>query len=92
MEGPSVCLTFLGIELDTRMMVIRLPSAKLTELYLVRYWFPKLACKLKELQSLVGKLQYACKVVRPGRIFLCRMLEPLRVVETSTLGEVECNL
>ena len=40
----------------------------------------------------MGKLQYACKVVRPGRTFLCRMLELLIVVETSTLGEDECSL
>ena len=31
-EGPSTCLTFLGIELDTRAMVMRLPEIKLTQL------------------------------------------------------------
>ena len=78
-EGPSVCLTFLGIELDTRRMIRRLPSHKLTELEsLIREWLPRKACKVKELQSLVGKLQYACKVVHPGRTFLRRMLELLR--------------
>ena len=28
--GPSTCLTFLGIKLDTRVMVMRLPESKLT--------------------------------------------------------------
>ena len=32
LEGSSVCLTFLAIELDIRMMVRYPPSAKLTEL------------------------------------------------------------
>ena len=31
-ECPSTCLTFLGIELDTRAMVMRLPDSKLTQL------------------------------------------------------------
>ena len=31
-EGPSTCLKFLGIELDTRSMVMRLPDSKLTQL------------------------------------------------------------
>ena len=72
---PSVCLTFLGIELDTRMMVGCLPSAKLTELEgLVRDWLPRKAYKVKGLQSLVGKLQHACKVVHPGRTFFAGLL------------------
>ena len=79
MEGPSVSLTFLGIELDTRRMIRSLPAHKLTELpSLFREWLPRKAWKVKELQSLVVKLQHACKVVRPGRTFLRRMLESLR--------------
>ena len=30
--GPTQCLTFLGIEIDTVEMVIRLPSEKLTKI------------------------------------------------------------
>ena len=79
--GPSVCLTFLGIELDTDRMLRRLPQSKLTELQsLVMEWLPKKYGKVKDLQSLVGKLQHACKVVRPGRTFLRRMFELLRGV------------
>ena len=79
LEGPSVCLTFLGKELDTRRMIRRLPSNKLIELEsLIRNWLPRKACKVRELQSLVGKLQHACKVVCPGRTFLRQMLELLR--------------
>ena len=77
--GPTISLTFLGIELDTSMMIRRLPVGKLTELQqLVAEWLPKKACRVKELQSLPGKLQHACKVVRPGRTFLRRVFELLR--------------
>lgn len=79
MEGPTVCLTFLGIELDTVHMIRRLPAHKLRELQeLVGEWLSRKSCKIKDLQSLVGKLQHACKVVRPGRTFLRRMFELLK--------------
>jgi len=35
------------------------------------------SCWVRELQSLVGSLQHACKVVHPGLTFMCRMHELL---------------
>ena len=37
----------------------------------------KRACSRKELESLIGMLNHACKVVRPGRSFLRRMIDLL---------------
>ena len=74
LEGPSTWLTFLGIKLDMVLMVWRLPSDKLHELKgVVVEWLGKKTCRRQELQSLVGKLQHACKVFCPGRTFLSRM-------------------
>ena len=81
LEGPAVVLIFLGIELDTQAMIMRLPTSKLQELkglILIAQWQGKKFCLKKDLQSLVGKLQHACKVVRPGRTFLRRMFELLK--------------
>ena len=79
LEGPTTLLSFLGIELDTRLMVLRLPQEKLVELrVLLSGWRAKKYCLTRDLQSLVGKLQHACKVVRPGRTFLRRMFELLK--------------
>ena len=41
-------------------------------------WSNRNRCSIKELQSLIGKLQFICNVVRPGRLFLTRMLDCLR--------------
>ena len=41
-------------------------------------WLHKKSCRIQDLQSLVEKLQHACKVVRPGRTFLRRMFELLK--------------
>lgn len=81
LEGPADCIVFLGIEVDTQAMVLRLPLPKLEELKsLIREWLVKRSCVKRDLQSLVGKLQHACKVVRPGRTFLRRMFELLKGV------------
>ena len=71
LEGPGTAVTFLGIEVDTEAMVLRLPQRRIVELKeLIGIWLGKGSCRRKELQSPAGKLQHACKVVRPGRAFL----------------------
>ena len=76
--GPATCLRFLGIEIDSVNMVLRLPEEKLAVLrQLVTSWKDRHSCRKVELQSLAGKLQHACKVVRPGRSFLRCIFELL---------------
>ena len=77
--GPTTCLTFLGIELDSVNMTARLPADKLAELIcMLDDWSAKRWCRLKELQSLVGKLSHACAVVPLGRTFVRRLLDLLK--------------
>ena len=77
-EGPSTCLTFLGIEIDSVARELRLPADKLQRLSTVlASWADRKTCLRKELESLVGLLNHACKVVRPGRTFLRRMIDLL---------------
>ncbi len=83
LEGPSVALTFLGIELDAGAMVMRLPPGKLHELrQLVREWRGARSCLKPELESLAGKLQHACQVVQPGWTFLRRIFELMSSVRS----------
>ena len=74
-EGPSTVLVFLGIELDTDRLTLRLPREKLCRLKKeIRRWKGRKACTKRELLSLIGQLQHASCVVRPGRTFLRRMI------------------
>ena len=74
-EGPSCCLTFLGIEIDTQAAMIRLPASKLSRLQEeIKRWKHTRSTTKRELLSLIGQLQHACCVVRPGRSFLRRMI------------------
>lgn len=75
-EGPLTTITFLGIVLDTIKSEVRLPEDKLSRLKVrLQRWRYKKSCTKRELLSLIGHLQHACKVVRPGRTFLRRMIE-----------------
>lgn len=75
-EGPTSWLVFLGIELDTQQRIVRLPDIKLRRLQKdIRKWESKKVCTKRELLSLIGQLQHACCVVRPGRSFLRRMID-----------------
>ncbi|XP_048578830.1 uncharacterized protein LOC125560693 isoform X2 [Nematostella vectensis] len=79
--GPSTTLEFMGIELDTLRMEARLPSDKLERLKAsLRDFKRKRSARLIELQSLIGTLQFACRVVVPGRTFLQRIIDLTRRV------------
>ena len=79
--GPTTLLVFLGIEIDTITGELRLPADKLERLKtLLHEWGNRKSCSRKELESLVGLLNHACKVVRSGRSFLRRMLDLLHAV------------
>ena len=84
-EGPASSLVFLGIEIDSNAMQIRLPDRKLVKVkLLVNQWLERRkACRKRELQSLVGVLQHASKVVRPGRTFLRRLIETMETAKHS---------
>ena len=79
-EGPASKITFLGIEVDTKAGILRLPPTKLLHLRgLLDEWAGKTTCTKRDLQSILGSLNHACKVIRPGRSFIRNMLELLRV-------------
>ena len=74
-EGPAHVITFLGIEVDTVAQEVRLPMEKLRRLQReIRSWSSRKSCTNRELLSLVGQLQHAGCVVRPGHTFLRRMI------------------
>ena len=76
--GPSTVLTVLGIELDSYNQVARLPQEKLLAIQnMIGSWLPRRWCNRHELESLIGHLHHAAKVVWPGRTFLRRMIDLL---------------
>ena len=74
--GPSQIVTYLGIEIDATSQTIRLPPDKYDELVsMLAAWKERKKCTKRELLSLIGSLSFASKVVKPGRIFLRRLID-----------------
>ena len=67
LEGPSTQLTSLGVQLDTTVWEAQLPHDKLIRIHsMVKQWKGCSSCKAKELESLLGYLQDAARVVPSG--------------------------
>ena len=80
-EGPTSCITFLGLELDSSARIIHLPEDKLVRLcQLLEDWGNRKATRKKDLLSLIGHLQHAARVVRQGRSFFRRLIDLASVV------------
>ena len=63
-------IVFLGMLLDGKCKVIAVPSEKLTKtINWLRLMIDKKKAKLKELQSLIGLLNFLIREIFPGRVF-----------------------
>ena len=66
---------FLGIGLDTNSRRLQLPDEKLRRLKVeIESWATRQVCTKREVLSLIGQLEHACCVVKPGRSFLQRTI------------------
>ena len=91
LEGPSTCLTFLGIEVDTEALLLRLPSEKLLRVKQeLSHCLLRKSITKRELQSLTALLQFATKVIRPGRPFL-RQLYALQAIGSHLGHHIRLN-
>ena len=81
-EGPSQVIQFMGIVLDSGKMEARLPEDKVewikSALSNFQSW---LSTTLQELQSPIGTLNLACKVIAPGRLFMQRIIHLTRGIK-----------
>lgn len=74
--SPAPVMIFMGITLDAFNQEARLPLDKLQHCAaLCQKFRTRKKVSLKELQSIVGTLQFATSVVIPGKAFLRRMID-----------------
>lgn len=77
-EGPKQVLVFLGLEIDSIQMRIRIPLEKICEIIAkVNVLLSKSKCTLNQMQSLIGSLQFACRAIVPGRPFCRRLINSI---------------
>lgn len=86
-EGPTNCIKFLRIQLDSVVMEARLSPRKLADLHeLLRDWHRRSHCTLCKLEQLTGYLQFCSQVVPLSRAFL-RALYDFQATFTSSLTQ-----
>ena len=82
--ATTTCLTVVGIEVDTDSMQLRLPEDKLLHARdLCQQFRVKRKVTLRQLQSLIGFLNFACNVVVPGHAFLRRLIDLMKGVSSK---------
>ena len=81
-DGPTSVITFLGISIDTDRRKLHLPVDKLQRLMEeIHQWLQRRSCTRRELESLIGVMQHACKVIIPGRSFIRRAITHLSMAK-----------
>ena len=79
---PTTRLEFLGITFDTKSMTMEVSADKLQEIKQeLAGWLSKTVARRREVESLVGKLQFMAKCVRTGRIFLGRLIQWIQTMD-----------
>ena len=75
-EGPTRRLSYLGLEIDASLGLVRVPFGKIvvlrTELATA---LGKSKLTLREVQRLIGLLNFVCRAISPGRAFLRRLVD-----------------
>jgi len=78
-EGPTTCLTVLGIEVDSVKWELRIdPEKRKAILAELEEWAERTMATKREIASLHGRLSFLARVIKPGRTFLRRVVEEMQ--------------
>ena len=90
---PAHIVEFVGNLLNTENMTIGVTPARKVELLReLESWRTRVNCTRRQLESLVGKLQFVGNVVKPGRLFVSRMLQELKAMKRGRMYKVNTEL
>ena len=83
---PSTQIVFICVLFDSEARTL---SVRLSEIHaLVKEWLQMEEARLKQLQSLIGKLNFVAHCVKPARIFILRLLNWLRQIQNTCTPQV----
>ena len=76
---PTTRLEFLRITFDSNTMTMEISEDKMKDIQQeIAGWLLRTKARRKEVESLIGKLQFMAKCVKAGRIFLSRLIQWIR--------------
>ena len=77
---PATIMTFIGILFNTE-ITVEVTSERLAEIgELLKLWLNKESASIREIQSLLGKLNFVAACVKSDRIFISRLLKWLKIL------------
>ena len=80
LASPAQYCRFLGIDIDTGNQRLLLPVEKIQKFHSkLNFWHNKKSATKYQLQRLCGILNFCCKVVRGGRIYMFHMIQLLKL-------------
>lgn len=82
--GPTTKLTYLGLDIDTVEMKVKIPKEKLMKLQFgLCYITARQKIKLKELESIIGIMAFCARAIPSARAFLRRFYDLIAVVKVK---------
>ena len=92
LEGPVTQLTFLGIELNSINMSLKLPEDKMVALRSLLDTWRRTKCirDVHQLQSLLGYLVHACHVLPLGKAFLNNLFPLSNTMQPGQKRRLNC--
>lgn len=76
---PSTHMICIGIEVDSDNLTLSVPLSRVQELLdELKHWSSPTTYTKEQLQSLPGKLSFVTACMKPGRVFMSRLLHNLR--------------
>ena len=86
---PCTKMVFIGVLFDSISLTLSITDERLNEIRsLLSQWLQKREATLRELQSLIGKLNFVAHCVKPARIFISRLLNWLRKFPNTETPQV----
>jgi hypothetical protein len=83
--GPVTFLEYLGIILDSEKMEARLPTVKVESICdFIHKLMNKSSCSNRELLQLLGRFNFASRVILPGRPFVSYLIDLSTTVKELT--------
>lgn len=91
--APTTEMLCLGVQVNTKDMTLTVPNFRLVELSTeLQNWLAMTSFTKRQLQSFLGKLSYVTACVKPGRIFMSRLLNTLRNMKSSSSALVSDDM
>ena len=90
---PTTKLTFLGVFFDTDKMTLEVSKDRIAEtIFEIEKWERRSMFTRKNLESLIGKLQFISNCVRGSRVFISRLLTCLTGTERKQLIPIDTEM